>query len=84
MWLYPNPTEGIINCSASGGSTVKCQRVTWKIYDMYGKEVRTLADGMYQNGEYHLQVNVSDLPAGVYLVRLQAGGKSVVRKLIVK
>jgi len=51
---------------------------------MYGKEVGTLADGTYQKGEYNLQVNVADLPAGVYLVRLQTGGESVVRKLIVQ
>ena len=35
-------------------------------------------------GGYSVRIDVSDLPAGVYLVRLQAGGESLVRKLIVQ
>jgi predicted outer membrane repeat protein len=76
--LFPNPVR---NISHFAFRISQCQCVTLKIYDMYGKEVRTLADGTYQKGEYNLQVNVSDLPAGIYLVRLQISNEIAVAKL---
>jgi hypothetical protein len=79
--LSPNPADGIVDCQLS---IVNCQRIALKIFDLYGRQVRTLMDEVKSPGEYSVRLNVSDLPAGMYLVRLQAGGESVVRKLIVK
>jgi hypothetical protein len=76
--LFPNPARDI---SHFAFRISQCQCVTLKIYDIYGKEVGTLADGTYQKGEYNLQVNVSNLPAGIYLVRLHAGNKMAVARL---
>ena len=44
----------------------------------------TLMDGMKSPGEYTLQLDVSGLPAGVYLVGLDAGGQKAVTKLLVQ
>ena len=60
------------------------QNVELTIYDLFGREVRMLMDEVKSPGEYNARMDVSDLPAGVYLVRLKAGGESIVRKLIVK
>ena len=65
------------------GSTVSSQ-ISLTILDLFGRELRTIIDEMNSQGEYTLRLDVSDLPAGVYLVRLQTGGESVVRKLIVQ
>jgi hypothetical protein len=76
--IFPNPARDI---SHFAFRISQCQCVTLKIYDMYGKEVRTLADGTYSKGEYHLQAYVADLPAGIYLVRLQVSNEIAVVKL---
>jgi hypothetical protein len=86
--FFPNPADGIVDCQFGiacpdeGG--VDFQRVTLKIYDLFGREVRTLIDEKKSPGEYSVRMNVSALPTGVYLVRLQAGGQSYVRKLVVQ
>jgi hypothetical protein len=81
LLCYPNPAGGIVNCQLS---VFEIQRVTLRIYDLFGREVRTLIDEKKSPGEYTVRMDVADLPSGVYLVRLQAGELSVVRKLIVK
>jgi hypothetical protein len=54
-----------------------------KIYNLLGCEMATLADGfMKSNVTYQISFDGSAIPSGVYFYRLQAGGKSVVRKLI--
>jgi hypothetical protein len=55
-----------------------------KIYDLHGREIMTVTDGVKSPGEYSVRVDVSGLPAGVYVVRLQAGGQSAMRKLVVQ
>jgi len=65
-------------------SIVDGRRVTLKLLDIYGREIKTIMDEMKSPGEYTFRMDVSDLPAGVYLVRVQAGGQSAVRKLVVR
>jgi hypothetical protein len=79
--VNPNPAGRIVDYQFG---IVDFQRVTLKIFDLYGREIRTLVDESKSPGEYTVRMDVSALTAGVYLVRLQAGGQSVVRKLIVQ
>ncbi len=79
--IYPNPTDGIVDFRFS---IFDFQRVTLKIYDLYGREVKTLVDEEKYPGEYTVRMDVLDLPAGVYLVRIQVGGQGSVKKLIVQ
>jgi S-formylglutathione hydrolase FrmB len=81
------PVHSAVSKSAAGSEGVYrtiCGQISLKIYDLFGREVRTLVDGVSFRGEYTVRMNVSDLPAGVYMVRLQAEGQSAVRKLVVK
>lgn len=81
--IYPNPAEGEVVVSVVSRQSLVVSHMKICILDLYGREVRTLMDETKSPGEYTVRMDVSDLPAGVYLVRVQAGGQSAVRKLVV-
>jgi len=61
--------------------------VTIKIYDMLGKEVRTLVNGERNSGFYNIQWNGdndfgSKVSSGTYIYRIQAGSFIQTRKMI--
>jgi hypothetical protein len=53
-----------------------------KVYDMFGREVATLAEGDCESGLHTVTFNASHLPAGVYFYRLIIGSENLTRKLI--
>lgn len=81
---YPNPFNPT---TTIGFSLTNAGRVSLKVYDVLGREVRTLLDGTKGPGEYHVTFNAAGLPSGVYLYRLTVVEKngrclSSARKLI--
>jgi hypothetical protein len=65
---YPNP----FNPTTSIGFSLKSDaRVQVKVYDILGREVATLADGMRPAGHHSVVWNASSVSSGVYLVRLE-------------
>jgi photosystem II stability/assembly factor-like uncharacterized protein len=54
------------------------------LYDVSGRLVRTLADRFAQAVVDNVDVDLTELPAGVYLARLDANGASVSKKLVVQ
>ncbi len=71
---YPNP--------ASGGATVpfalpEAADVRIVVYDLLGREVAVLAEGLHEAGRHEARFEASQLSAGVYVIRAQvvaAGG----------
>ena len=53
-----------------------------KVYDMSGKEVKTLLNEYQSIGNYKTAFDASSLPAGVYFYRMKAGEFSDIRKLV--
>jgi len=43
-----------------------------QVYDILGREVATLVNGIKQPGEYTVNFNASGLSSGVYFYRLKA------------
>jgi hypothetical protein len=52
------------------------------IFDILGREVRTLLNEQKSAGSYQVNWNASGVPSGVYFYRLQAGSFSETKKLI--
>jgi hypothetical protein len=77
--IYPNPTGGIVNCQLS---TVNCQYVSLKLYDIHGREVAIVFEGNLPAGQHTMQFNASKMPAGIYIYRLTANGKRQTGKLV--
>lgn len=57
--------------------------VTMRLYDVQGREVRTLVNEKKPAGRYSLTLDARGLAAGVYVCRLQANGAIAQRKLLI-
>ena len=80
--VYPNPSKGefTIKYDVLTRGDVKVE-----IYNIIGDLVKTVVNvnGQYQ-GQYHIPVNLGDLPNGVYVVTLINNGKRSIEKLILE
>jgi hypothetical protein len=56
--------------------------VVLKVFDVLGREIRTLINDRLQQGNHSVQWNASDEPGGVYFYRLQSEGWVESRKML--
>jgi hypothetical protein len=56
--------------------------VTLKVYDMLGREVATLVNGLQEGGYKSVELDASSMPSGLYFYRLTAGTYTSVRKML--
>jgi len=76
---YPNPFNPSTSIQYEIPVTAK---VTLKVYDLLGREIATLVDGIKAAGRY--SVNFSkQLPSGIYYYTLQADNFSTAKKMII-
>jgi endo-1,4-beta-xylanase len=76
---YPNPFNPATLISYSIASS---GRVSLKVYDVLGKEVTTLFDGIRPPGSYTARFDGTGLSSGVYLYRLRSGGMVLTRRFV--
>ncbi|NBC15796.1 MAG: T9SS type A sorting domain-containing protein [Bacteroidetes bacterium] len=57
-------------------------RVRLAVYDLLGREVATLADGLKPAGRHEAIFEASGLPSGVYLYRLEAAGRVLTGRMV--
>ncbi len=81
---YPNPfnPETVIRFTLPSAAQTQLA-----IFDMSGRQVRTLVNGMMTSGHHEVTWNASDdagtiLPSGVYLYRLNAGALTAHGKMV--
>lgn len=81
MQNYPNPFNPTTTIKYSLPVSGK---VTLKIYDVLGTEVKTLVQNeLRNNGYYQVEFNSSELPSGVYFYKLETEKFSSVKKMII-
>lgn len=78
---YPNPFNPITTIQFS---LPKSCFVTLKIYDLLGKEIKTLVNEKKSAGEYTVEWNGKHQPSGMYLCQLRVGGLTETRKLMLQ
>ena len=81
---YPNPFN---NSTTINFGLPTSAQVRLSVYNLAGQEVAELVRGQYRAGSYALSWNGRDrddrpLASGVYLYRMEAGGRTKVRKLL--
>lgn len=81
MQNYPNPlTSGNTTIQYSIPKSCQAQII---LYDQMGRPIQTLVDEMKAPGTYQVTVNKNGLGSGMYYYRLNALGKSIVKKMTV-
>jgi hypothetical protein len=63
-------------------SLPKSSLVKLVIYDVLGKEVKTLVNEMKQAGNYEAEFDGSSIASGVYFYRINAGTFTDVKKMV--
>ena len=74
--IYPNPASDVIYLNSPASSPPSLIA----IYDMTGKEMRTIKSPGMEN--HQIMISISDLHQGLYFVRLKYPGKSYVLKFV--
>ena len=85
---YPNPFNSITNFkfqipnveqSSVGQSS---RTVTLIIFDLLGREIKTLVNENLNPGTYEVRFDAGDLPSGIYFYRMQTENFTSTKKLI--
>ncbi len=76
---YPNPFNATCRIRAH---LVKRGFTHVRLYDVLGRLVRTIAEGILEAGVYEYEVEAPDLSSGVYYYRLDHEGISLTRKMM--
>ncbi|MFA7329977.1 MAG: T9SS type A sorting domain-containing protein [Candidatus Delongbacteria bacterium] len=75
---WPNPFNPVTRVHFSLSETGPARL---EVFDLTGRRVATLVDGLRAAGEHQATFDASRLPSGIYLARLQAGNQQECRKM---
>ena len=76
---YPNPFNPLTTINYS---IPKTGFVILKVYDLLGREIKTLVNEEKIPGNYKIEFDAANLSSGIYFYRLQAGSFTQTKKLI--
>lgn len=76
---YPNPFNPSTNIPFE---LSEASNVEINVYSILGQKVATIVNELYSAGSHSIQWNAQNLASGVYIYRMQAGGFTQTRKLI--
>jgi hypothetical protein len=76
---YPNPFNAKTTLNFS---LPKTGSVTVKIYDLNGRVVQVLHDGLLEAGDHRFQVDGGELASGIYFSRVVTAGITATKKLV--
>ncbi len=77
---YPNPFNPVTKINFA---IPKQGYVNLKIYDMLGREVKTLMNEVKTPGNYSIDFNASNLSSGIYFYKLQVNDFVNIKKMVV-
>lgn len=79
--IYPNPATAITCIPVSVSRRTKGDL---RIFNALGQEMHTIFNGYFPSGSSNHFIDASQYAPGVYFVALQAEGKTVLRKIMVR
>ena len=78
MDVYPNPVLNQINIDLE---TEYDSSIDGGIYDAIGQVIKKVDKSSVSAGMTNIRMDVSDLPAGTYLIRMQVGKQVIFEKI---
>ncbi len=78
--IYPNPAHGLTDVSIN---THQQDFVTIQLIDQSGKEVSVLHQGMLNTGAHKIQFDTSDIPSGLYFIKIGYAEFSHSKKIVI-
>ena len=78
LTLYPNPATNYVNVDLGGKWIADVAQIS--VFSAVGRKVQSYV----QPTDAVAQLQVGDLPAGIYLVRVDAGKQRVTRRLVIR
>ncbi|REL38127.1 T9SS C-terminal target domain-containing protein [Rhodohalobacter sp. SW132] len=75
---YPNPFNPSTTIHYR---LTEAGNITLKVFDMTGREVATLTNGIQTAGDHRISFDATNLSSGIYIYRLQAGDRVLTRKM---
>lgn len=75
--VFPNPSNDVVKVNFD---LKRSSHVTINVSDLNGKRLISVLKGKY-NGNVTKEVNISELPQGVYLMNIEVDGKSATQKI---
>ena len=79
LGAYPNPFNSMTTIRFS---LPEASLARMSVFDIAGREVAVVVDGRYEAGKHTAVFDADRLPSGIYLVRLEAGGRSAYIKMV--
>ena len=76
---YPNPSNGSTTIEFE---LKKASHITLEVYDITGKRVALLAEGLKSAGVHEVKLN-NNLNTGIYFYKLSADGATATRKMVI-
>jgi hypothetical protein len=76
---YPNPFNPSTRIEFA---IPQSEQVELKVFDMTGREVMTLVDGLKAAGTYTVTFSGETWASGMYIYRLKAGDQQFVRRMV--
>ncbi len=80
MDVTPNPAQDVINLSFF---TPENMDANIQIFNVVGSKVKDVANKSFAEGDHNMQVNISDLPNGIYNVTVVSGDKATTKKFVI-
>jgi len=77
---YPNPFNPVTKIDFD---LPKSGFISLKVFDVLGREVKTLVNEEKSAGSYSVDFNASDLSSGVYFYKMETEGYSDLKKMVV-
>ena len=82
LFLYPNPTEGIVTFSFN---LVTPSRANLGVYDMNGRKCVDVVTGNFPDGKYSYTVDLGNLESGLYAVVLTTdSSRKIISSRVIK
>ncbi len=78
--VFPNPASSSVNISYSLNDA---HIVSIRLFDAVGREVKLVNVQKQASGLHHLAIDLKDVSAGIYLLKVDADGSSITKRVAV-